>query len=152
MQRLELKSFEEFSKKVFHELSTDESLSMSFSGEETQFARLTKSKVRQVTNLIQGYVEYKFIKGHKTLSFNLPFTGAVSDLELARKKISESRTWLTHMPDDPYLVRPAYYGVSKDETLSSNYNVPAMLEEILESARDRIVLHKITASGTKNRG
>jgi len=136
MQRLELKSFEEFSKKVFHELSTDESLSMSFSGEETQFARLTKSKVRQVTNLIQGYVEYKFIKGHKTLSFNLPFTGAVSDLELARKKISESRTWLTHMPDDPYLVRPAYYGVSKDETLSSNYNVPAMLEEILESASD----------------
>lgn len=40
------------------------------------------------------------------------------------------------MPDDPYLVRPAYYGVSKDETLSSNYNVPAMLEEILESASD----------------
>lgn len=134
MKNLELKSFEDFSKNIFHELKADESLSLSYSGEETNFVRLTQSKIRQATNLTQGYIDCTFIKGHKTLSFNIPFRGEASDLELARTKLIQSREWLAHIPDDPYLVRPSFYGVSKDESLSNIYDNHAMLEEVLESA------------------
>jgi len=96
--------------------------------------RLTQSKIRQATNLTQGYIDCTFIKGHKTLTFNIPFKGEASDLELARTKLIQSRQWLAHIPDDPYLVRPSFYGVSKDESLSTIYDNHAMLEEVLESA------------------
>jgi predicted Zn-dependent protease len=146
MKSLELKTFEDFSKNFFHELKSDESLSLSFISEETNFVRLTQSKIRQTTNLIQGSIECRFIRGHKAHNFTIPFKGNAEDLVIAKAKLEKAREWTNHIPDDPYLVRPAYYGVSKDETISSVYDANAMLEEVLESASE-VDLAGVFASG-----
>lgn len=132
MERLDSSSFETFAKVVMNELLSDEAITLTLSSEETIFARISSAKVRQITNLNQAFVEYNFIKGNKTLSFNLPFKGNDDDISLALKKLKESREWIQYLPDDPYLVRPAFYGVTKDENLNMLPSNEEMLSNILD--------------------
>lgn len=135
MEKLfELTSFEKFSKNVFSELLADESLTMTLAAEETLFTRLSGARVRQLTNLHQAFIDYTFIKGNKTLSFNLPFTGEAIDIKNFVSKIAESRKWIEFLPEDPYLVHPLFNGVSKDENLYSLPSNDEMLASILEFA------------------
>lgn len=134
MKALESSTLEIFAKKVFNELLPDESLTMSLSGETTHFARLSNAKVRQITNLNQAFINYNYIKGNKTLSFNMPFKGVEEDFTLVLKKLIESRSWIDHLPEDPYLVRPAFYGVTKEENLFELPTNEEMLSAILDVA------------------
>lgn len=134
MEALNSSALEIFAKKIFNELQSDEALTLSLSAEETQFTRLSKAKVRQTTHLHQSFIDFNFIKGNKTLSFTLPFKGSEDDVLLAVKKIKESREWTAKLPDDPYLVRPAFYGVTKDENLHSLPANNEMLNGILDYA------------------
>lgn len=130
----ESSTFEIFSKKVLNELQADEAITMTLAAEETLFTRLSQAKVRQVTNLNQAFIDFNFIKGNKTLSFTLPFKGTDDDFTLALKKIKESRKWIEHLPEDPYLVRPEFYGVTKDENLLSLPSNDEMLVGVLDNA------------------
>jgi predicted Zn-dependent protease len=124
-------SFEDLSKKIFNELLPDESMTMTLSAEETLFARLSMAKIRQITNLNQAFIDYNFIKGNKTLRFILPFRASEDNFIKALTKIKESRDWIKNLPEDPYLVHPEFYGVTKDENvlgLLSNFEI---LSEIL---------------------
>lgn len=134
MKTLESSSFEIFAKKILNELLADESMTMTLSAEETLFTRLSNAKVRQITNLNQAFIEFTFIKGNKTLGFQLPFRANEDDLTLALRKLKESREWIHHLPEDPYLVRPAFYGVTKDENLLGLPNNDEMLSAILDGA------------------
>ena len=106
-------AFELFSKKVFNELLSDESLTITLAQEETLFSRLSNALVRQITNLNQAYIDFNFIKGNKTLTFGLPYRSTEEDFASAVKKIKQSREWIKHLPEDPYLVRPEFYGTVK---------------------------------------
>ena len=134
MKILQSSNFESFAKKIFTELAPDESMTMNFSAEETIFARLSQGKIRQVTNLEQAFVDFNFIKGNKVLSFNIPFRADESDFLVAIKKINQSRVWFTDIPEDPYLVRPEYFGVTKEEAMTNLPTNEVMLSQILDLA------------------
>lgn len=134
MEALTSSALEIFSKKIFNELQADEALTISLAGEETLFTRLSKAKIRQVTNLHQAFLEFNFIKGNHTTTFSLPFKGNAEDVDFAIKKIKETRTWIFKIPEDPYLVRPAYYGVTKDESLEALPSNEEMMTAVLENS------------------
>ncbi len=136
MKALQSSYFEILSKQLFNELSSDEALTLTLSGEETYFARLSKGKVRQVTDLKQAFIEVKFFKNEKTLSFTLPFKGDDSDQTLFLKAMKEKREWISVLPDDPYIVKPKFYGVTKEENLKEMPKADAMLAEVLSAAKD----------------
>jgi len=136
MKALEASYFEILAKNVFKELTPDEALTLSLTGETTTFARLSKGKVRQVTDLEQAYVEAKYFKGNKTLSFTVPFKAGEDDFSILMKKLNENRSWIMDVPEDPYLVKPKYYGVTKDENLKSLPTGSAMLSEVLSAAAE----------------
>ncbi len=134
MQALQSSALEIFAKKMFNELQGDESLTLSLSGEDTLFTRLSQAKIRQVTTLHQAFVECSFIKGNKTTTFTLPFRGTEEDAAVGIKKLKEARAWIEKLPEDPYLVRPAYYGVTKDENLDTLPSSEEMLSSVLDTA------------------
>jgi predicted Zn-dependent protease len=136
MKALEASYFEILAKNVFKELTADEALTLSLTGETTTFARLSKGKVRQVTDLEQAYVEAKYFKGNKTLSFTVPFKAGDDDFSTMMKKLNENRSWILDLPEDPYLVKPKYYGVTKDENLKNLPAGSAMLSEVLAAATE----------------
>jgi len=134
MKALQSSYLEIFAKLVFSDLASDEQLTLNFSAEETLFSRLSKAKVRQVTNLQQAFIDFNFIKGNKVLNFNMPFMATEMDYSLATKKIAQAREWIAAIPEDPYLVRPKYYGVTKEENLNALPKNEEMMSLILDLA------------------
>jgi len=134
MESINSSSFEIFSKKILNELTSDESLTLTLAAEESLFARLSKAKVRQMTNLTQAFIDFKFIKGNKTLSYTLPFLGVEDDIIKALNKLKIAREWIKSLPEDPYLVRPEFYGVTKDENLVELPSPNVMLGMVLDCA------------------
>lgn len=134
MRPLESSYLEIFAKSIFINLESDEQLTLNFSAEETHFSRISKAKVRQVTNLQQAFIEFNFIKGNKVLTFNMPFMANEMDGPLAAKKLIQARKWITDLPEDPYLVRPKYYGVTKEENLNQLPKNEVMMSLILDLA------------------
>ncbi len=134
MKALESSNLEVFAKKIFNELKSDEALTLNFSGEETLFSRLSQAKVRQVTNLQQAFIDFVFVKGNKILTFNMPFRANEGDITLAIKKLNQSREWIAALPEDPYLVRPKFYGVTKEENLRALPKNEEMMGQVLDLA------------------
>jgi predicted Zn-dependent protease len=134
MKALQSSQLECFAKKVFSELLADEALTFNFSGEKTIFSRLSKGLVRQVTNLEQAFVDGVFIKGNKVLKFTIPFRADDNDVGAAIAKINQSRNWIAAIPEDPYLVRPQFFGVTKDEKLEILPSNEEMMSQVLEAA------------------
>lgn len=134
MKALQSSNLESFAKLIFAELANDEALTLNFSGEETIFARLSKAKVRQVTNLEQAFIDFVFIKGNKVLTFNIPFRADENDFSFALKKLNQARLWIEAIPEDPYLVRPQFFGVTKEEQLSELPANDEMMGQILDLA------------------
>lgn len=134
MKALESSYLEIFAKKIFNELKSDEALTLNFSGEETLFSRLSKAKVRQVTNLNQAFIDFTFVKGNKVMTFNLPFRADEGDITLAIKKLNQAREWSEVLPEDPYLVRPKFYGVTKEENLNALPKNEEMMGQVLDMA------------------
>lgn len=136
MKALEASYFEILAKKLFSTLTGDEALTLSLNGETTTFARLSKGKVRQVTDLEQAYIEAKFFKGNKTLSFTVPFKANDEDELTLTKELNQKREWIAVLPEDPYLVKPKYYGVTKDENLRELPPSATMLSQVLNAATE----------------
>nr|BDT29389.1 metallopeptidase TldD-related protein [Bacteriovorax sp. HI3] len=134
MKALESSYLEIFAKQIFNDLKSDEALTLNFTGEETLFSRLSKAKVRQVTNLQQAFIDFVFVKGNKVLTFNMPFRANESDVTLALKKLNQSREWIAALPEDPYLVRPKFYGVTKEENLNQLPKNEDMMGQVLDIA------------------
>ena len=134
MKALESSYLEIFAKRIFNELKNDEALTLNFSGEETLFSRLSKAKVRQVTNLNQAFIDFNFVKGNKVMTFNLPFRADEGDIILATKKLNQAREWILALPEDPYLVRPKFYGVTKEENLHALPKNEDMMGQVLDYA------------------
>jgi predicted Zn-dependent protease len=139
-------AFENFSKKILNELTQDESLTMTLSAEETLFSRISKARVRQITNVAQASIDYVYIKGNKTLSFTLPYKAFEGDVDLALKKLKITREWIEKLPEDPYLVRPAFYGITKEENLNTLPSNNEMLSGVLDYA-SHVDLAGMFASG-----
>jgi predicted Zn-dependent protease len=134
MKALESNNFENFAKKIFAELKSDEALTLNLAAEKTLFSRLSKGKIRQVTNLEQAFVDFVFIKGNKVLTFNLPFRADENDFSFTMKKMNQSREWIAAIPEDPYLVRPQFYGVTKEESLSDLPSNEVMMANVFDVA------------------
>jgi len=125
MKILKQDFFKKYSQNVFSKLMADEELTINLSGEETLFCRFSKSRIRQIQHIDQGYVSLKFIKGKKSLSLYLKYTGIVDDdIKFTLKKIEEARDHIKNFSEDPYLVKASNYGES-----SSSSNHPELPEE-----------------------
>lgn len=147
MKALNSELFKKFSNDIFSLLKSDEELSLSFSGEETLFARFSRARVRQVTHVHQAFLEMKFIKGNKTLNMNLPYIGnSALDLKKAENKLMEARKFIEGLSEDPYLVRPINYGNTSEENLHILPSEEEMMTGVLKLANE-LDLAGILASG-----
>ena len=132
MENLTSSALESYAKKIFNELKSDESISMSLFAEATLFTRLSQAKIRQITNLEQANLDYQFIKGQKKINFTLPFKSNDEDLFFAIKKLNEIRSWYDKLPDDPYLIHPTFHGVTKEENIHDMPSNDEMLSGLFE--------------------
>lgn len=148
MKALEQNYFQQFGEKVFNSLMHDEVLSINLSAEDTLFSRYSRARVRQVTEVEQGYVSLNLIKGKKSINLNLKYTGIPEDdFHFAYQRIKEAREILKVMVDDPYLVIPENNGTTKSEAVHGELSGEEMMDLVSDYAH-HVDLAGLLTSGT----
>ncbi len=101
------KYFYSLSEKLVAALASDEHLTISYSGEETQFYRFNQSKLRQATNVSQNAIGLTFIKNNRSLSksMNISFDESV-DLKLGLELIADCKQDAENLPESQSVVLP----------------------------------------------
>jgi predicted Zn-dependent protease len=136
-QKQELK---ELSTALFQELKAHEHMTLSYSGEESLFVRVNQSKVRQASEVSQGYLSMNFISDHCQTQSTFSITGNLElDLKLALQVLGQCREDCKTLPDDPYIVFPQpaensdedYYGLLPErEKLAEVLLKPASSDDL----------------------
>ena len=96
---------------LLHELTEGESLALSLSAEDSLFVRMTQAKVRQSSEVQQGFVELNFFKNNRNLKITAPFTfQPEKDLQVCQEALHRCREEIVHLPEDKFLQLPSDHG------------------------------------------
>lgn len=133
---------------LFQELKSEEHMTLSYAGEESLFLRINQAKVRQASDVTQGYLSLDLISGRRHTECTFSLTGDVSqDLKQALKMLEHCRKECTSLPDDPFLVLPE--GSEKSE--EDHYGCFSPIEQLSDTLLNPASSHDLAglfASGT----
>jgi predicted Zn-dependent protease len=102
---------------LLHGLKEGESLALSLSAEDSLFVRMTQAKVRQSSEVQQGFVELNFFKNNRSLKITVPFTSQPEkDLQVGQEALRRCREEVAHLPEDKFLQLPADHGQFHQDT------------------------------------
>lgn len=139
--------FRDLANELFQHLNSNEDITLSLNGEQSQFVRFNQSKIRQATDVEQWNLHFKYQKLDKTLSLShnlgLDFSEnskkCLDALMYAREEVSL-------LPSDPYITALQNHGQSVE---CFNGHIPT-LDEVLERSESDLYqtdLAGIFASG-----
>lgn len=144
--------FKEISKNLFHNLHENEQLIINWSGEETLFIRFNKSKVRQISDVLQMKVLISLKSEGKESYVCFTISGNPElDAEKALKALAHLRQRLTSMQALPYFIEAKNNGTSH----SVNHgNLPSSKEyiDLITSETADVDLAGLLISGSTSRG
>tara|TARA_B110000438_G_scaffold134321_1_gene130003 strand:+ start:2969 stop:4291 length:1323 start_codon:yes stop_codon:yes gene_type:complete len=101
-------TFKSLSKQLFSLLNKDEVLTLSCTGEKSQFIRLNNAKIRQTGLVDDADIQLKLIANNRTCSGSFTVSGN-SGIDLSRGKyeIERMRLESKEILEDPYIVMPS---------------------------------------------
>jgi predicted Zn-dependent protease len=109
------KIFNELSELLFAELKKNEEAIISFSGENSQFIRFNNASVRQTGIVDDAEIELKLISENKISGGGFTVSGNKEiDLKRGINEIKRMRKDNKEIPEDPFLVKPANLGSSRE--------------------------------------
>jgi predicted Zn-dependent protease len=121
---------------LFQELKGNEHLTLSYSGEESLFLRFNQSKVRQATDIKQGYLTMKFISGQSGTEISFPIMENLeTDLKDAQKTLNRCRQECQALPEDPYVVLPEAGESSEEDHYGHLPQVEKLPDTLLTPAK-----------------
>ncbi len=120
---------------VRSELKANQHFTLELAGEQSQFVRFNRAKVRQTGCVTDGQLSLTLIEDQRNSFRTLPFTGDwETDWSQVQAALSELRQEVPQLPTDPYLVLPTGRAVSHDvhtgKLLAADAAVAAMLPEV----------------------
>lgn len=116
---------------LFQELQSEEHLTLSYSGEDSLFLRINAAKVRQATEVSQGFLSLDFISGRHHTECTFTLTGEYTqDLSSALNVLKHCREECKTLPEDPYLTLPQT-GESSEEDHYGTFPPLENLSDIL---------------------
>jgi len=107
--------FEQLTDLLVDNLQAEEQLSMELEGEQSQFIRFNRARVRQTGTVTDGTLRLRLIAHQRTAYADFPFTGDLAvDSASALENLSYLRQELPLLPEDPYIVLPENKGSSRE--------------------------------------
>jgi predicted Zn-dependent protease len=107
--------FNQLSDHLTAKLSSDEHLSMELSGEQSQFLRFNRARVRQAGTVTDANLTLRLICHDRTTFASLPYTGDFDqDLTQSLEQLASLRQEIVQLPQDPYIVLPENKGSSRE--------------------------------------
>ena len=124
--------FKNISRTIYSQLKKDELLTLSFTGEESQFIRLNNAKIRQTGLVNDADIHMKMIANGTTCTGSFTLSGNdVIDIKRAECEIERMRLESTQILKDPYLIKPVGSGSSREIKRSSGLGFKDAVDAIL---------------------
>lgn len=115
-------------------LTKEEELIIDLNGEKTTFVRINNSKIRQIIEVDQYFINIVYISQSKSINYKIPFTFDYEvDLSYIEQLINQFREEIKVLPKDPFIVYPENHGVSSENNYSEIEN--NVLQNILEKVQ-----------------
>ena len=141
------KLFNQLSETLLNNLNTGEHLKITIGGENSQFVRFSRSKVRQSGLVDDASLSIVLIKDERTCSGSFTLTGNIStDEATAMEELNRLRDEVGTLPKDPFVVMPEDTGSSREEHNGSLLNEEEAVSA-LSPAMQGVDLAGIWASG-----
>ena len=133
-------------------LRADEGFTLWMSGEESDFARINRARVRQPGSVTQCKASVRLIHGGRHATVEVTISGErTSDLARIDHALHRLRDILPHLPKDPHLLLQQVVSSSDDDQASHRIQATDMVDALLEEG-DGLDLVGIVASGSLYRG
>ena len=119
-----------------------------FSGESSDFVRLSKSLIRQPGSVTQQWLSLDLINGQRHISGSCTLTGdAEADRSRAGGLLADLRDQLPAVPEDPYLLYATEPTNTEQIRPSELPETGAMVDEILAAGQGRDLVGILAAGG-----
>ncbi len=116
---------------IFKKLNSNEELNINFFGEDSIFLRFNGSKVRQVTSVKQGILNFQFMENSRSLNFRIPYTGVPEqDKTYMEDALGFCRDKVKTLPVDPFIVPIENHGETKDHFDANLPSVESLAKDI----------------------
>ena len=128
-------TFNQIASALVAELEPEEQFTLQLTGEESQFIRFNRAKVRQTGCVIDGHFSLSLMRNQRNGFREFPFTGdRTLDCQRAQAALDELRQELPQLPEDPYMVLPKGDATSREvhlgQLLDPNIAVAVILPEV----------------------
>ena len=124
--------FKNISEVIYSHLKRNELLTLSFTGEESQFIRLNNAKIRQTGLVHDADIHMKMIANGRTCTGSFTLSGNDDiDTKRASLEIERMRLESTQILEDPYLIIPEGTGSSREIKNSNGLNFKDAVDAIL---------------------
>jgi predicted Zn-dependent protease len=143
--------FTQLSDQLISQLHSGEHLSLELSGEQSQFLRFNRARVRQSGTVADANLTLHLMCNNRTAFASLPFTADLgTDLAQSLDQLAYLRQDIQQLPVDPYIVLPENKGSSREvyegKLLPPDQSVSAIL-----TAAQGLDFTGIYAAGTQIR-
>ncbi len=117
---------------LMEQLRSGEYLILQLSGEESQFIRFNRARVRQTGMVIDANLTIKFIQNDRTAYASFPLRGDIGvDTANALDNLEYLRQEVQQLPLDPYIVLPGNQGSSHEVYAGKVLNPESAIDSIL---------------------
>jgi predicted Zn-dependent protease len=124
--------FQRLADALLNQLKADEQIKLTLQGEQSQFVRFNKARVRQTGCIGDAELSITLMQNQRHAYQSLPFSGDwQTDWPLAQAALAELRQEVPHLPEDPYLVLPQGNATSCDVHKGDLLLTTAVADQIL---------------------
>lgn len=130
-------------------LRANEVFTSSFSGEESDFVRFNRSRVRQAGTVTQRWLTLDLIDGRRHAAASVTLSGELgSDRERLRQTVRELRDVIAQVPEDPFLLYATDVHSSERQQENRLPPGPDALADVQRAAAGQDLVGIYAAGGT----
>ena len=124
--------FNKISDQLYSDLKTDENLTLSLQGENSQFIRVNNAKIRQTGLVNNTDLAFDFIFNNRNCQGQITLSGDYdNDYKRAAGELNRLRAEIVQLPEDPFVVLPVNTGSTRERKSANGLKADQAVNALL---------------------
>ena len=124
--------FNKISDQIYSDLKNSEHLTLSLSGENSQFIRINNAKIRQTGLVNNTDISFDFIYDNRKCQGQITLSGDYeNDYKRAVAELNRLRAEIVQLPEDPFAVLPENTGSTRESKKANGLDIDKAVDALL---------------------
>ena len=124
--------FNKISDQIYSDLKNSEHLTLSLSGENSQFIRINNAKIRQTGLVNNTDISFDFIYDNRNCQGQITLSGDYgNDYKRAVAELNRLRAEIVQLPEDPFVVLPENTGSTRESKEANGLDIDKAVDALL---------------------